>query len=65
MRRISTLQSERDIDMERHREELRDIRWARWRSELRTAGALIGTATLIATGTTGQIVQAIRAFLGL
>ncbi len=53
MRRISSIRSGREADLENRREELRDIRWKRHRSQL---GVLIGLAIAL-SGTATDVVR--------
>jgi hypothetical protein len=65
MRRISSIHTHRQADLERRREELRDMRWGRRRSMLITIVSLVLTAALLLSGGPTGIVQALRAVAGL
>jgi hypothetical protein len=65
MRRVSAIRSNRDFDMEKRREELRDIRWARRRSQLITAVIVVAVIVLLVTGSSGDVVKGVRALIGL
>jgi hypothetical protein len=53
LRRISTLATAAEIDLELRREELRDRRWQRWRSMLYTTSSL--SALTLGTGLLSQL----------
>jgi hypothetical protein len=65
MRRINSIQTHRQADLERRREELRNLRWTRRRSMLITIASLLLAAALLLSGGPKVLIQALRAVAGL
>lgn len=65
MRRISAIRSHREAELEKHREDLRNIRWARRRSQLLTAGIVFSTIGVAASGSSHGLVDVFRTLTGL
>ena len=66
MRRISNIRNSREASLEKRREELRNSRWARWRSQFLT---LAGMASLAVAASADQapadVARVIRTLLGV
>jgi hypothetical protein len=66
MRRITTIRSSREASLEMHREELRNVRWARRRSQILTLTALVSAfGLLLAEPAPQRVVQVMERLLGL
>lgn len=50
MRRIDTIRSLEEAELEARREELRSVRWARWRSQIRTVSLLVAVLGGMSSG---------------
>jgi hypothetical protein len=47
MRRISNIRSSREVTLEMHREELRNVRWARRRNQIVTVAGVASTLVFL------------------
>jgi hypothetical protein len=65
VRRISAIRSNREVELEKRREELLDIRWARWRNQMITTVSLMLVVALCVTGDSADVVRALRTLIGL
>jgi hypothetical protein len=61
MRRISSIQTDWEVDLERRREELRDRRWSRRRSKIFTATSVFVGAAALQSGKLDPLVGVLRA----
>jgi preprotein translocase subunit SecE len=63
-RRISSIRSSREADLEERREELRNIRWARHRNQLITTAVILivgaAVAMLLASGDLTGVIRLLR-----
>lgn len=57
MRRISTIQSSREANLEERREELRNLRWARRRNQIVTLAIVASLIALLAHSAPHQALQ--------
>jgi hypothetical protein len=64
VQRISSIRSRQEAELEMRREQLRDSRWARRRSQLITVGIAGSTIALLSTGAPNEILHVLRAFVG-
>lgn len=66
MRRISTIRNSREASLEKHREELRNSRWARRRSQILTfAGAASVVVAAAADWVPADLARMMARFLGI
>jgi hypothetical protein len=61
MRRISSIQTDWEVDLERRREELRDRRWSRRRSKILTATSVFAGAVALQSGMLDPLAGVLRA----
>jgi hypothetical protein len=60
LRRIDTIRSFEEAELEERREELRSMRWARWRSEIRTVRVLVAVLGGVSWGLPEAISHLLR-----
>lgn len=65
MRRVSAICSNSDFEIEERREALRNIRWARRRSQLITVVFVAAVVVLLIAGSPGEAARSVSALLGL
>jgi hypothetical protein len=60
VRRIDTIRSLEEADLEARREALRSMRWARWRSEIRTVSLLAAVLGGMSSGVPQALSRLLR-----
>lgn len=63
VRRIDTIRSLDEANLEARREELRSMRWARWRSEIRTVSLLLAVLGGMSSGVPQALGRILRTLI--